>query len=137
MIIIYILQLLIGSMIVLGIFGQILNTIQKVLKIENNALLIFFLSILTIFFYGMIAYYYSVSIDIYCLKHKGKLFTTIISFLLLTFMLNGPAKYAGTAKERNLIIISGSFGSIFFILIRFIPSIGELVYSWLPVVIWT
>ena len=136
MIIIFLLQLLIGTMITIAIYGHLMNAGQRVIKIKNFTTILIITTILTIFFYGMIAYYFSVSIDIYVNKHNGKIFITIISFLLLTFMLNGSAKYADTVEEQIQILIAGTIGSLFFILIRFSPYIGEAIYGWLPVFIW-
>ena len=137
MIILFLLQLLIGTIILFGFFGNLLNVGQKISKPQNYPLLNIVAAILTIGLYCLIAYYFSKSVDLYTAEHKGKTFTAIVTFLLLTFLLNGPAKYAETKRQSEQILLAGTIGLIFYILIRFLPEIGDKIFGWMPIFIWT
>lgn len=137
MIILYLAQLFIGTILILGLFGRLLVAGQKIIKPNNISTLLIVTTIFNAFFYCMIAYYYSECVDIYADKHNGKTFTTILTFLLLAFMLNVPAKYADTKEQRGQILLSGTIGTVFFIAIRFLPNLGDTIFGWLPVIIWT
>lgn len=137
MIILFLAQLLIGTIFVLGLFGQLLNVGQKILRPEKPSSLLMVTTIITVFFYCMIAFYYSECVDLYAEKHNGKTFIAIATLFLLAFMLNGPAKYANTKEESGQILIAGTIGSIFYIVIRFLPGFGDTIFGWFPIVIWT
>ncbi len=137
MIVLYLIQLFAGTLILQTIFGFILTLIQRSIIQSNFKLWLFLVSIFTITLYCIIAYYYSECINIYLTKHTTKYLVHILSFLLLTFMLFGPAKYAEIKEQYWLVIISGNVGIVFFIFLRIFPAMGHSIFGWLPVFIFT
>jgi uncharacterized membrane protein HdeD (DUF308 family) len=137
MIILFLTQLFIGTVFILGFLGQLMNFAQRIIKPEKFYKFLFVTTILTIVLNCMIAYYYSECVYMHAAKHNGMTFTSISALLLLSFMLTGPAKYAESREQSRQILFSGTIGAIFYIIIRFSPELGTLVFGWLPVYIWT
>lgn len=137
MIIIFLLQLLIGTIFAMSLFGKLLIAGQRISKPNNYSTILIVTTIFTILFYCLISYYFSKSVDIYTAEHKGKTFTAVLTFFLLTFLLNGPAKYAESKEQSGQILFAGTIASIFYIVIRYIPDIGDKVFGWMPIFIWT
>ncbi len=136
MIILFFIQLFLGTLIVYVLFGKVLITLQRAIGIHKFSSVIITTTILTVIFNCMIAYYYSESIDLYVIENGGKIFALIPAFFLLTFMLHAPVKYCDTKEESGQALFAGISGTIFFIVIRFLPDFGDIIFGWLPVVIW-
>ena len=91
----------------------------------------------TLFMCLLVSYYFSKSVDIFSENHpKERLSALLFVSALLLFEMTQPAKYAPSSK-RNAIHLIGVTAFGFFILIRFYPIVGEILFGWLPVFVWT
>jgi membrane-associated HD superfamily phosphohydrolase len=136
MIIAFLLQLLIGTLIVLSLLGVSITLVKRTLELKFENISLILTSILMISVYCIIAYYFSKSLDLYIEVHKNKIFATILNIFLLLFLLNGPSRYTQLQEEKGQILFSTIISIAFFILIRFFPSIGDALFGWVPIVIW-
>lgn len=139
MIILVWLQLIIGTLIIFPIFGKGLNFLQKTGgdKKQGSEITTLISSILLIFIYSIISYYYSVSLDLYFLKHGSSKFVTVITFLILNLLLFGPYKYAESERYKAQIGLAGLIGLILFCVWRYNANFCETLFKWIPVYIWT
>lgn len=135
MVILLLLQLFWGGALILGVFGILLNSFQNLFNPKYSILLIL-LNILTAVLYCFLAYYFSEAIDIYVAKHGGKTFVIVMAFLVLILLLFGPVKFVDTQEQGGVLILSGLIAIVFFAVIRFIPSIGETMFGWIPVYVF-
>ena len=136
MIILFLAQLLIGTLFLLSLYGKLLNGIQHRIKPKDIGKFLLLYVVISVILNSMIAYYYSTAVDMFADVHKGRTITAIFGFCLLTVMLTGAAKYSDSKDERNLIVFSGGIGITFYLLIRFVPAIGTNLFGWLPVYLW-
>lgn len=136
MILLYFAQLLIGTIIALGLFGYLLNGIQRILSFMPYQKFFLLSTIIISIVNCGIAFYYSECVNIYQNKHNSGSFMTFLTMLLLVFVLNGPAKYANSKEERQQTSFTGIIGLFFYILIRYFPEIGNNLFGWLPIYIW-
>jgi len=138
MIVLIWLQLIVGTIIIFTIYGQLTNLLQKSLKIDHKSVDAFLLltTIFLIILYSIIAYYFSKTLDIYYSDKGTSKFITGLTFCILSFLFFSPAKYSENLKLKGQFFWAGLIGLILFSVWRFNPNFGETFFSWIPVYIW-
>jgi membrane-associated HD superfamily phosphohydrolase len=138
MIVLIWLQLIIGTILFLVVYGHLVNMLQKTLKVNERSFDAFLLltTLFLIFVYVLIAYYFSKTLDLYYQDKETSKFITVITFGILCFLLYSPAKFAETLKQKGQFFWAGTIGLTLFCIWRYYPNFAESIFSWIPIYIW-